>query len=67
MKEVKNITIEKKIAERFQQFSRTHYKTHSEAMAGMLDFFFTTRFLPKKILDLPAGELKILLRGGSMQ
>jgi len=48
MKEVKNITIEKKTAERFQQFSRTHYKTHTDAMAGMLDFFFYNEISPKE-------------------
>lgn len=48
MKAVKNITIEKKTAERFQQFSRTHYKTHSETMAGMLDFFFYNEISPKE-------------------
>jgi len=48
MKEVKNITIEKKTAELFQQFSRTHYKTHSEALAGMLDFFFYNEISPKE-------------------
>ena len=48
MKEVKNITFEKKTAERFQQFSRTHFKTHSEALAGMLDFFFYNEISPKE-------------------
>ncbi|WP_051935855.1 BfmA/BtgA family mobilization protein [Salegentibacter sp. Hel_I_6] len=48
MKAVKNITIEKKTAERFQQFSRIHYKTHSEALAGMLDFFFYNEISPKE-------------------
>ncbi len=48
MKEVKNITFEKKTAERFQQFSRIHYKTHSEALAGMLDFFFYNEISPKE-------------------
>ena len=48
MKQVKNITIEKKTAERFQQFSRTHYKTHTDAMAGMLDFFFYNEISPKE-------------------
>jgi len=48
MKEVKNITIEKKTAERFQQFSRTHYQTHTDAMAGMMDFFFYNEISPKE-------------------
>lgn len=48
MKQVKNITIEKKTAERFQQFSKTHYKTHTDAMAGMLDFFLYNEISPKE-------------------
>ncbi len=48
MKKVKNITIEKKTAERFQQFSRKHYKTHSDTMSGMLDFFFYNEISPKE-------------------
>ena len=48
MKAVKNITIEKKTAERFQQFSKKHYKTHSEALDGMLDFFFYNEISPKE-------------------
>lgn len=43
-----NIRFKKKTAERFQQFSRTHYKTHSDAMAGMLDFFFYNEISPKE-------------------
>jgi hypothetical protein len=48
MKKVTNITIEKKTAKRFQQFSRTHYKTHTEALTGMLDFFFYNEISPKE-------------------
>ena len=48
MKAVKNITIEKKTAERFQQFSKKHFKTHSEALAGMLDFFLYNEISPKE-------------------
>ena len=48
MKAYINIRFKKKTAERFQEFSRTHYKTHSEAMAGMLDFFFYNEISPKE-------------------
>lgn len=48
MKEVKNITIEKKTAERFQQFSKRNFKSHSEALATMLDFFQYNEISPKE-------------------
>lgn len=34
-----SIRIKKDTAKRFQSFSRMYYKTHSQALAGMLDFF----------------------------
>ena len=43
-----NIRFKKKTAERFQEFSKTHYKTHTDAMAGMLDFFFYNEISPKE-------------------
>jgi hypothetical protein len=48
MKMYINIRFKKKTAERFQQFSKTHYKTHTDAMAGMLDFFFYNEISPKE-------------------
>jgi len=62
MKEVKNITIEKKTAERFQLFSRTHYKTHSEAMAGMLDFFFYNEISPKENFGPTGRRIENILK-----
>jgi len=43
-----NIRIKRETARRFQQFSKTHYKTHTDAMAGMLDFFFYNEISPKE-------------------
>ena len=48
MKGYISIRFKKKTAESFQQFSKKHYKTHSEAMAGMLDFFFYNEISPKE-------------------
>ena len=42
------IRFKREIAKRFQQFSKTHYKTHSDTMAGMLDFFFYNEISPKE-------------------
>jgi len=50
-----NIRFKKKTAERFQQFSKTHYKTHTDAMAGMLDFFLYNEISPKEYFG-PTGR-----------
>ena len=55
MEPFKNIRFKKKTAERFQGFSRTHFKTHSEALATMLDFFFYNEISPKERLG-PTGR-----------
>ena len=62
MKEVKNITIEKKTAERFQQFFKTHYKTHTDALAGMLDFFIYNEISPKENFGPSARTLEALIK-----
>ena len=58
------IRFKKETAKRFQQFSRTHFKSHSEAMATMLDFFIYNEISPKEKLG-PTGrtmEAKLLNR-----
>lgn len=42
------IRFKKETAKRFQEFSRTHFKSHTEAMAAMLDFFFYNEISPKE-------------------
>jgi hypothetical protein len=49
------IRFKKKTAKRFQEFSRTHFKSHTEAMATMLDFFFYNEISPKEKLG-PTGR-----------
>lgn len=49
------IRFKKKTAKRFQEFSRTHFKSHTEAMAMMLDFFFYNEISPKEKLG-PTGR-----------
>lgn len=42
-------------AKRFREFSRKHFKSHSEAMATMLDFFLYNEISPKEKLG-PTGR-----------
>jgi len=42
------IRFKKETAKRFQTFSRTYFKSHTEAMATMLDFFFYNEISPKE-------------------
>ena len=58
------IRFKKETAKRFQTFSRTYFKSHTEAMATMLDFFFQNEISPKEKLG-PTGrtiEAKLLKR-----
>ena len=58
------IRFKKETAKRFQTFSRTYFKSHTEAMATMLDFFFYNEISPKEKLG-PSGrtiEAKLLKR-----
>ncbi|WP_149276623.1 BfmA/BtgA family mobilization protein [Pareuzebyella sediminis] len=58
------IRFKKETAKRFQEFSRTHFKTHTEAMDAILDFFFYNEISPKENLG-PTGrtlEAKLLKR-----
>ncbi|MDT0651669.1 BfmA/BtgA family mobilization protein [Autumnicola edwardsiae] len=49
------IRFKRETAKRFQNFSRTHFKSHTEAMATMLDFFFYNEISPKEKLG-PTGR-----------
>ena len=49
------IRFKRKTAKRFQEFSKTHFKSHTEAMATMLDFFFYNEISPKEKLG-PTGR-----------
>ncbi|MBJ7880696.1 BfmA/BtgA family mobilization protein [Gelidibacter salicanalis] len=42
------IRFKRKTAKRFQEFSRTHFKSHTDAMATMLAFFFYNEISPKE-------------------
>ncbi len=62
------IRFKKETAKRFQEFSRTHFKSHTEAIATMLDFFFYNEISPKEKLG-PTGrtiEAKLLKRINSV-
>jgi len=43
-----NITIKKKTAKRFREFSKMHFNTNTEALSGMLDFFYFNEISPKE-------------------
>ena len=49
------IRFKRKTAKRFQEFSKTHFKSHTEAMTTMLDFFFYNEISPKERLG-PTGR-----------
>ena len=58
------IRFKRATAKRFQEFSKTHFKSHTEAMATMLDFFFCNEISPREKLG-PTGrtiEAKLLKR-----
>ena len=58
------IRFKKETAKRFQTFSRTYFKSHTEAMSTMLDFFYYNEISPKEKLG-PTGrtiEAKLLKR-----
>jgi hypothetical protein len=58
------IRFKRKTAKRFQEFSKTHFKTHTEAMETILDFFFYNEISPKEKLGPTARtvEAKLLKR-----
>ena len=49
------IRFKRETAKRFQEFSKKHFRTHSEAMATMLDFFFYNEISPRERLG-PSGR-----------
>ncbi|ALJ04897.1 golgi family protein P55 [Pseudalgibacter alginicilyticus] len=49
------IRFKKETAKRFQEFSRTHFESHTEALETMLDFFFYNEISPKEKLG-PTGR-----------
>lgn len=58
------IRFKRKTAKRFQEFSKKHFKTHTETMEAILDFFFYNELSPKEKLG-PTGrtiEAKLLKR-----
>jgi len=53
-----NIRFKKETARRFQEFSRRFFKTHTEALQTMLDFFFYNEISPKETLGPNARTLE---------
>lgn len=50
-----SITIKRETAKRFQKFSRLYFKSHTEAISGMLDFFLYNEISPHERLG-PTGR-----------
>lgn len=57
-----NIRFKKKTARKFQTFSRRFFKTHTEALQTMLDFFFYNEISPKESLGPNARTLENLIK-----
>lgn len=53
-----NFRFKEKTAQRLLKFSKTHFKTHTDAMAGTLDFFYFSEISPKKKLGPTEKLLK---------
>ncbi|WP_373286593.1 BfmA/BtgA family mobilization protein [Yeosuana aromativorans] len=58
MKTFGNIRFKKKTVQRFQEFSKRFFKTHTEAMDTMLDFFLYNEISPKETLGPNARTLE---------
>ncbi|MEH6405779.1 MAG: BfmA/BtgA family mobilization protein [Leeuwenhoekiella sp.] len=52
MKPFIRIRIKRKPAKKFQEFSKKNFKTHSEAMEALLDFFEYNGVSPKEELGV---------------
>ena len=57
-----NIRFKKDTARRFQSFSRMYYKTHTLALAGMLDFFKYNEISPHENLGKRMGLIMDFLQ-----
>jgi len=58
MKTFSNIRFKKKTVQRFQEFSKRFFRTHTEAMDTMLDFFLYNEISPKETLGPNARTLE---------
>ncbi|SHG15524.1 hypothetical protein SAMN05444483_105157 [Salegentibacter echinorum] len=55
MNSFSGIRFKKETAKRFQEFSKKHFNSHTEALATMLDFFFYNEISPRERLG-PTGR-----------
>lgn len=62
MENFKNIRFKKTTAKRFQEFSKKHFKTHTEALSTMLDFFFYNEISPKEKFGPSARTIEALIK-----
>jgi len=62
LKTFSNIRFKKETVQKFQTFSRRFFKTHTEALQTMLDFFFYNEISPKESLGPNARTLENLIK-----
>ena len=62
MKTFSNIRFKKATATKFQKFSRKFFKTHTEALQTMLDFFFYNEISPKERFGPTGRTLENLIK-----
>ncbi len=63
MKSFSNIRFKKNTARRFQQFSKQFFKTHTETLEAMLDFFLFNAISPKETLGPSMRTLEESVKG----
>lgn len=62
MESFSTIRFKKKTTKRFQQFSNKHFKTHTETMEAILDFFYYNEISPKEKFGPTARTLEATLK-----
>jgi hypothetical protein len=62
LKSFSNIRFKKKTAQRFQEFSKRFFKTHTETLQTMLDFFFYNEISPRESIGPNARTLETSIK-----
>lgn len=62
MKSFNGIRFKTKTAKRFQEFSKSHFKSHTEAMEEMLDFFLLNQISPRERLGARGKTLESFIK-----
>lgn len=62
MEEYKTLRVKESIARKFQEFSKKNFKTHSEALSEMLEFFTVNQISPKENFGKTGRTLENLIK-----